>query len=124
MILVDSSIWIDHLRANDAALFDLLDAGAVACHPFVIGEIACGHLRNRARLLTELHALPQAPLATHSEAMALVDRHRLFGRGVGWADVHLLASAALALEMQVWSGDKRLMAAAAGLGLAFKGAIH
>ena len=124
MILVDSSIWIDHLRASDAALFTLLDAGAVACHPFVIGEVACGHLRDRARLLTELSRLPQAPLATHTEAMALVDRHRLFGRGVGWADVHLLASVALAADMRVWSADKRLMSAAAGLGLDYKGFIH
>jgi predicted nucleic acid-binding protein len=117
VILVDSSVWIDHLRKSDPDLVALLEAGEVVCHPFVIGELACGHLRQRARLLGELSLLPQAPVAAHAEAMLFLERHSLFGRGVGWADVHLLASAALAAETRVWSKDKRLMAAAQRTGL-------
>lgn len=116
MILVDSSVWIDHLRKLDSGLFALLDAGRVMCHPFVIGEIACGHLRDRTGLIAELSLLPQPPIASHREAMVFLERHDLFGCGVGWADVHLLASAALA-QSGLWSRDKRLVAAAISCGL-------
>jgi predicted nucleic acid-binding protein len=121
MILVDSSVWIDHLRKSEPGLVALLEAGEVVCHPFVIGELACGHMRQRARLLDELSLLPQSPVATHSEAMLFLERHALSGRGVGWVDVHLLASAALGAETKVWSRDKRLMDAARRTGLRHAG---
>jgi predicted nucleic acid-binding protein len=122
VILVDSSVWIDHLRNSDTDLFAWLEAGLVVCHPFVIGEVACGYLRNRARLLDDLTLLPQSPVATHSEAMLFLERHGLFG--VGWTDVHLLASAAFAADTRVWSKDKRLMAAAERIDLHYAEPNH
>ena len=115
MILVDSSIWIDHLRRADAELERLLALGLVLCHPFVVGELACGHLRQRTLFLGQLQALPMARPATHDEALAFVERHALAGRGIGWADVHLLSSALLAGPASLWTRDKRLAAAAAQL---------
>ena len=117
MILVDSSVWIDHLRRRDAELVALLNAGVVMCHPFVIGELACGNLPNRESLLAELANLPGAPVAAHDEAMAFVDRHALTGRGIGWVDAHLLASAYLAGHAPLLTRDKRLRAVAGDLGL-------
>ena len=93
MILVDTSIWIDHFRRGNAHLVDALEAGDVLCHPFVIGELACLSLKQRAEVLALLNELPQASLASHAEAMALIDARRLMGRGLGFVDVHLLASA-------------------------------
>lgn len=119
MILVDSSVWIDHLRRADAALVALLNAGDVACHPFIVGEIACGHLRERARVLADLALLPQASTASHGEALALLESHRLAGCGIGWTDVHLLASTVLSPPSSLWSRDRRLQMAAGRLGVAF-----
>ncbi|MEO6742969.1 MAG: type II toxin-antitoxin system VapC family toxin [Caldimonas sp.] len=119
MILVDSSVWIDHLRRPVGRLAALLRAGQVACHPFVIGEIACGRVRERARFLTDLALLPQMAVATHAEALAFVESNRLAGGGIGWVDVHLLASTVLATPSTLWSRDKRLMAAAERLGVCF-----
>lgn len=117
MILVDSSVWIDHLRRRDAQLVTLLEAGIVMCHAFVIGELACGHFPARATFLAELTNLPAAPVAAHDEAMVFVDRHALAGRGIGWVDAHLLASAFLAGRAPLLTRDKRLRAIAAELGL-------
>lgn len=117
MILVDSSVWIDHLRRGDPALERALDAALVLCHPFVIGELACGSLRQRARLLAALRAMPGAPVATHDEALTFLERHHLAGRGIGWVDVHLLASTILAGGARLWTRDKRLAAMAADLGI-------
>ena len=119
MILVDSSVWIDHLRKPEKVLAALLNAGQVACHPFVVGEIACGHLRDRARVLAELTLLPQVPIASHGEALALVESKRLAGWGVGWTGAHLLASTVLAPLAAIWSRDKRLTVAAESLGIRF-----
>lgn len=116
-ILVDTSVWIDHLRRANGRLADLLDQGAVVGHPFVVGELACGNLRNRPEILGLLQALPRAPLAEHAEALDFVDRWRLAGCGLGWIDVHLLASARLA-DLKIWSLDKALMSAAGRLGVA------
>ena len=116
MILVDSSIWIDHLRQADRELQRLLDLDEVLCHPFVVGELACGHLRGRAAFVAQLQALPQAPVCTHEESLALVERHALAGRGIGWANVHLLCSTLLAHPAALWTRDKRLATAAAELG--------
>jgi predicted nucleic acid-binding protein len=120
VILVDSSIWIDHLRRPEAELERLLSDALVICHPFVIGELACGHLRSRGAFLEALADLAMAPAATHVEAMGFVERHALAGRGIGWTDVHLLASTALMPTAMLWTRDKRLAAAAAALRLVYE----
>ncbi len=94
------------------------------CHSFVIGELACGHLPAREPLLSQLGRLPMAPVVSHPEVLAYVERHALMGRGIGWIDVHLLASAAVAGHVPLWSRDKRLAAVAADLGLAYKRVRH
>ena len=111
MILVDTSVWVDHLREGDAALRAALLDGQVITHPFVIGELACGTMRRRDEVLDLLNALPAARIATHAEALALIDGHRLSGSGIGWIDVHLLASARLS-HVRLWTRDHRLDAAA------------
>jgi predicted nucleic acid-binding protein len=116
MVLVDTSIWVDHLSRGNDSLVDLLQEGLVACHPFVVGELACGRIRNRAEILGLLSALPQVRLAEHDELLSLVDRHRLFGRGLGWVDVHLLGSAHLS-ACTLWTLDKALADAAKMLGV-------
>lgn len=95
MLLVDTSVWISHLRSTDHRLADALEAGVVLTHPFVVGELACGSLRGRDAFLRLLAALPAATEATHAEVLQLVERHRLHGRGIGWIDAHLLAAARL-----------------------------
>ena len=119
MILVDTSIWIDHLRAGDTRLTNLLDRSQVTAHPFVIGELACGNLRNRDEILRLLSDLPQAPVASPAEALHFIERNGLMGLGVGYIDMHLLAATALAENTLLWTGDKRLKAVASKLGLAF-----
>ncbi len=124
MILVDTSVWVDHLRAGDKALADLLDAGMVLTHPFVIGELALGNLRQRELVLNALSDLPCAHIATDAEALRFIGRHVLFGRGVGYVDVHLLAGARLTAGAELWTNDKRLRGIAAHLGLAFMPRPH
>jgi len=116
MVLIDTSIWVDHLSRGNESLVDLLHEGLAACHPFVIGELACGQMRKRSEILGLLSALPQVRLAEHDELLALVDRHRLFGRGLGWIDVHLLGSAHLS-ACTLWTLDKALADAAKTLGV-------
>lgn len=123
MILVDTSVWIDHLRQGDAELADALQQGRVAIHPFVVGELACGNLRARAEVLGLLQALPSLPVATSNEVLFFIDAHALMGRGIGYVDVHLLAAARLA-GAQFWTRDKRLHGAAADLRLAHGQARH
>lgn len=118
MILVDTSVWIDHLRRSDTQLSAALAANVVLVHPFVAGELACGAIPNRNILLVELAALPQAPTAVHEEVLGLVERHALWGRGIGWVDAHLLASAMLSGRSRLWTRDKRLRVIADELGLA------
>ena len=117
MILVDTSVWVDHLRASDAQLAALLNGRAVVMHPFVIGELACGNLSNRALTLGLLNNLPCAAVAQPDEVLVYVERHRLQGKGIGYVDVHLLASVAIASN-QLWTRDKRLLAVARDLGCA------
>lgn len=117
MTLVDTSVWVEHLRRGNARMKDLLSGGQVLCHPFVLGELACGNLQERHQILVLLSALPAAQLASHDEVLHLVDTHQLFGRGLGWVDVHLLASAILS-KCGLWTLDKPLAAAAEGLGIA------
>ena len=114
MILVDTSVWVDHLRAGNRALVSLLQGEEVLTHPFIIGELACGRMRNRRRILSLLGTLPSARVAGHDEVLALVDGHRLFGRGIGWIDAHLLASALLS-HARLMTLDRRLSSLAAVL---------
>lgn len=119
MILVDTSVWIDHLRHNEPRLAQALENDTVLCHPFVIGELACGNLKNRAQLLQLLKNLPGAIIATDSEATAFIETHRLMGRGIGYLDVHLLAATALTDNATLWTRDKALAAIANELNLGF-----
>jgi predicted nucleic acid-binding protein len=117
MVLADTSVWIDHFRRGNPLFADLLTEGLVLIHPFIAGELACGNLKNRARTLADFLALPSATVAVHSEAFQLLERRALWGRGLGWVDVHLLASAMLS-HCRLWTLDQRLSKAAAKLGLA------
>lgn len=119
MILVDTSVWVDHLRAGVPALAALLDGGQVLMHPMVLGELACGAVHNRQEVLGLLAKLPSAPSATGAEALGFIERHAFMGRGIGYVDVHLLASAALAGAARLWTRDKRLVAVAEDLKLAY-----
>ena len=118
MILVDTSVWVDHLRAGERALAELLESGRVLGHPWVTGELALGTLAHRAEVLGLLDALPPAPVADPGELLAFVDGHGLMGRGIGYVDVQLLAAARLA-GAELWSRDRRLATAASELGCAF-----
>jgi hypothetical protein len=118
LILVDTSVWIDFFRGRASRLAQLLEAGEVASHPFVLGELALGSLgRRRAQVLADLGLLPATPVLAHSEVLELVERRQLAGRGIGWLDAHLLASA-LAAGFPLWTADRALQRCAALLGLA------
>ena len=120
MILVDTSVWIDHLRVGEEGLVALLNSSRVMVHPFVVGELACGNLRNRAEVLTLLKELPQAPIATDEEVLFFIERHALMGRGIGYVDAHLLAAVSLADAALLWTRDKRLLAVSKFLNIAFE----
>jgi predicted nucleic acid-binding protein len=118
LILVDTSVWVDHLRRTDPGLVSLLERSAVVMHPFVVGEIACGTLRDRKLVLELLQDLPAAVVATDEEVMQFIERQALYGKGFGYVDVHLLASVALTGGTRLWTRDQRLRQAAAALGFA------
>ena len=120
MILVDTSVWVDHLRENDAALAELLNAGRVLIHPFIIGEMALGQMKQRDAILSALSNLPRAAVAADKEVLNFVDRQVLFGRGFGYLDVHLLAAVRMTPGAALWTRDRRLHAVAGELGLAMK----
>lgn len=120
MILVDTSVWVDHLRAGDALLASALDRSLVVTHPFVVGELACGNLRNRSTVLALLQQLPEAPVATHAEVLAFLEARSLMGRGIGITDVHLLASVMLEGNARLWTRDRRLAAVAGELAVRFE----
>src|SRR3989339_1602227 len=117
MILVDTSVWIDHLRANDERLSQLLMDGQVLVHPFVTGELALGNLKNRDEVLMMMQDLPQATVATVAEVLGLIEVQNLFGLGIGYIDAHLLASVLLVPGSRLWTRDKRLLSAATQLGI-------
>jgi hypothetical protein len=119
MILVDTSVWVDHLRRGDKTLTQLLTQGQVYTHPMMIGELACGHLQNRKQLIRLWQNLPCTIEATHQEAMLFLETHQLMGEGIGFVDLHLLASTRLSPNTRLWARDKRLAAIADSLGLAF-----
>jgi predicted nucleic acid-binding protein len=115
VILVDTSVWVDHLRSGDAELADALADGEVLIHPFVVGELACGNIAKRGEILELLEQLPSAREATHEEVIALIGRRRLTGRDIGYVDAHLLAAALLTPSTRLWTRDKRLARIAAEL---------
>jgi predicted nucleic acid-binding protein len=115
LILVDTSVWIDHLHQAIPALVEALESGAVLSHPFVLGEIACGELKQRRQFLELLAQLPSSVTATDDEALRLIERYRLSGKGIGYIDVHLLAAVMLTEGAKLWTRDKRLQSIAAEL---------
>ena len=118
MILVDTSVWVEHLRHGDERLTAWLNKREVLGHPFVRGELALGNLQPRAPFLSDLRDLPQAVVASDEEVLRLINRQALFGRGIGYVDAHLLAAALLTAGSRLWTRDRRLAAVAAQLGLA------
>jgi predicted nucleic acid-binding protein len=119
VILIDTSVWVDHLRYGDPALIRLLERGEVLAHPWVTGELALGQLRRGAEILTLLDGLPQATVGTAGELLVFIERHELPGLGVGYVDAQLLASTMLTAEAGLWTRDQRLRAAADRLGLGY-----
>jgi predicted nucleic acid-binding protein len=117
-LIVDASIWIDHLRQPEPALALALRRDHALMHPFTLGEIALGSLGNRQRVLRELALRLQPRLATEVEVLAMVEQHQLYGKGIGWVYAHLLASALITPDTRLWTRDKRLMAGAQSLGVA------
>jgi len=116
MILVDTSVWVQHLRSGSEQLRSLLEEEQVFCHPLVIGELACGMLRNRREILNMLKALPQADVVQHDEVLGFLEVRHLYGRGLGWVDAHLLASTLLT-GCSLWTLDKPLRRAATALNI-------
>ena len=119
MILADTSVWVDHLSRGVDRLSALLEEEQVLIHPWVIGELACGTIRNRREILDLLTTLPVATVASDDEALAMIEKRKRMGRGLGWVDVHLLASAVLS-GCRIWSRDRQLAAAAGELKLKFE----
>ncbi len=124
MILVDTSIWVDHLRRPDKRLSEGLIAGDVLAHPLVIGELACGVMPKRAEVLALMHELPRSAVASHAEVLNFIERHELAGRGVGYVDIHLLAAALMTPPARLWTRDRQLHVIAVEMALAFDGARH
>ena len=123
-VLVDTSVWVEFIRFGNAQLSALLRDGHVLVHDMVIGEIACGSAANCSERLSVMKNLPKVTQAEHSEVLTFIERHQLFGRGVGYVDNHLLAATVLHGEASLWSRDKRLLAAATQLGIAFEALAH
>jgi predicted nucleic acid-binding protein len=124
LILVDTSVWVDHLRRGDPGLVDLLERSIVIVHPFVVGEIACGSLHNREAILELLQDLPAAAVAEGDEVLRFIESHVLHGKGIGYVDVHLLASVALTEGAKIWTRDKKLRLVAQRMGCAYHDAAH
>jgi len=118
MVLVDTSIWVDHLRQGSVGLDTPLIEGQVLCHPFIIGELACGNLKNQTDILSLLHSLPSVHTAEDDEVLRFIERFRLMGKGLGYIDTHLLASSLLS-HVPLWTLDKQLGQAAAELGIRY-----
>ena len=119
MVLVDTSVWVRHLRDRDPDLEHLLNSGEVMCHPYIVGELACGNLKNRHEVLLLLQLLPPATRASHGEVLQFIEENQLMGKGLGYIDVHLSASAVLT-GAQMWTHDKRLNEANEGLGIRYR----
>ncbi len=120
MVLVDTSVWVDHFRHGLPELAKRLDTGSVVCHPFVLGELACGNLKNRQEILELLQTLCTCPVATHEEVLSFIEANHLMGRGLGYIDLHLLASAKLG-GITLWTLDRSLKTTASRLNVAYGG---
>ena len=118
MVLVDTSVWVEHFRRGLPELAGLLDAGSVVCHPFVIGELACANLKNRREILELLQTLCTCPVATHEEVLSFIETNHLMGHGLGYFDTHLWASAKLS-GVPLWTLDRPLMTASSRLNVAY-----
>jgi predicted nucleic acid-binding protein len=118
MILLDTSVWVDHLRRGDSLVVRVLESGQAGAHAFVIGELACGSLKSRAQVIVLLQALPQLAMAADDEVLGFIESHALMGRGIGYIDAHLLAAVAIH-DSLLWTRDKQLQEIATGLGVAF-----
>jgi predicted nucleic acid-binding protein len=118
MVLVDTSVWVRHLRAGDSDLEQLLNNGEVMCHPYIVGELACGNMKNRHEVLSLLQLLPLTTLARHEEILQFIEMNHLMGKGLGYMDVHLAASAVLS-GVPILSYDKKLNEVSEGLGIRY-----
>ncbi len=118
MVLVDTSVWISHLRDSNSFLEELLNKGIVLCHPFIVGELACGNIKNRNEILSLLKVLPVASIAEHDEVLKFIEDKELARKGLGYVDVHLLASAILS-DSTIWSFDKKLSEIAMDINISF-----
>ena len=118
-VLVDTSIWVNHFRSSNSHLEGLLDNTEVVCHPLIIGELACGNIKNRNEILTLLSSLPMAPEVEYDEALEFIELNKLMGKGIGFIDIMLLASSRLA-ELPIWTNDKKLKEAAQRIHISYK----
>ena len=118
MVLVDTSVWVTHFRKGDVGLESLLQDGRVVSHPFIVGELACGNLRNRSAILPLLNDLPMATQAEHEEVMQFIEHYRLRGKGLGFIDMHLLSSALL-MKVPLWTFDRKLSEVSSVLGFKY-----
>jgi predicted nucleic acid-binding protein len=118
MVLVDTSVWVKHLRSGSIGLESLLNKGRVVCHPFIVGELACGNLSNRSEILSLLQALPLVNHAEHEEVMHFIENYSLMGKGLGFIDMHLIVSALLT-KVPIWTLDKKLKEVSSKLGLEY-----
>lgn len=119
MVLVDTSVWVDHFRGTNDCLVGLLNNGEAVCHPFIIGELGCGNLKNRREVISLMETLPTAYPVEHEEALFFIETHNLMGKGLGYMDIHLLAAALLS-GVSLWTLDKKLEKAAEALNCAYK----
>lgn len=118
MVLVDTSVWVAHFREGNSGLASLLNSGQVCCHPLIVGELACGNLKQRSEILSLLRALPSVVVAEHDEVIDLIENQRLMGKGLGFIDMHLIASALMS-RVTLWTFDRKMSQFAALLGLAY-----
>jgi len=118
LVLVDTSVWVEHLRSGHIGLENLLNEGHVVCHLFIVGELACGNLSKRSEILSLLQALPLANHAEHEEVMHLIENYSLMGKGLGYIDMHLIASAILT-KVPIWTLDKKLREFSSQLGIEY-----
>ena len=118
MVLVDTSVWVAHLRIGNIGLETLLNDGQVVCHSLIIGELACGNLKNRHEILSLLQSLPMAAQVDHEEVIKFIDNHQLMGKGLGYIDMHLLASAIIT-HIPLWTLDERLKDVSSTLGVKY-----
>jgi predicted nucleic acid-binding protein len=124
MVLIDTSVWVDYIRFGNDQLAQLLQLDRVLMHDMVLGEMACGSLQQRTDRLAILGNLPRIDMAEHAEVLDFIERHQLFGCGIGYVDNHLLAAVTLRVGCKLWSSDKRLMLAAQRLGIAWDAVAH